>query len=55
MERNALTSVLPKQWKTSLINPISKVNKPFDFRDIRPISILSVLLIYRLNKCFKSG
>lgn len=33
-------NIFTKECKTSLINPISKVNKPSDFSDIKPISIL---------------
>jgi hypothetical protein len=36
-------SVVPKQWKSSCIVPISKVSKPAALPDFRPISITPVL------------
>ena len=35
---------LPPQWKTSCIKPIPKKKNPDQFRDLRPISLLSVPL-----------
>lgn len=36
-------SVFPESWKIALVTPIPKVNAPKDYKDLRPISILSTL------------
>ena len=37
------TSVVPKQWKCSIITPVAKVSKPLGCADFRPISITPIL------------
>lgn len=37
------TGVFPSIWKTALVKPIPKTNKPVNFNDLRPISLLPLL------------
>lgn len=36
-------SYFPKYWKYAVICPIPKVNNPLEYKDLRPISLLSIL------------
>jgi len=36
-------SVVPSQWKSSYITPLSKITQPLNCQDYRPISITPIL------------
>lgn len=36
-------SVYPDEWKRALVTPLPKTNEPTEFKDLRPISVLSCL------------
>lgn len=37
------TGIFPDQWKIAVVKPIPKIQNPNDYKDLRPISILSVI------------
>ncbi|XP_052759373.1 uncharacterized protein LOC128202589 [Galleria mellonella] len=43
INKSIVTSKVPSQWKHALVTPLSKINNPAEFNDLRPISILSFL------------
>ena len=43
VNESILNSVVPDNWKISIIKPFAKNNKPLTFNDLRPISILPAI------------
>jgi hypothetical protein len=43
------SSVFPSMWKVAIIRPVAKVGTPSGPSDFRPINIVSVLYLKRLN------
>ncbi|KAG7301202.1 hypothetical protein JYU34_014077 [Plutella xylostella] len=43
INQSILTSTFPELWKIAVINPIPKITNPIDYKDLRPISLLSTL------------
>jgi hypothetical protein len=41
--RSLATSIPPESWKLSVVTPITKLNPPSSYSDLRPISVTPIL------------